>query len=281
MLISRKIVFVLVGLVAALSVGVVVYIIRTQNFPSTPSFVFGGIERTYLLHVPPSYDGRTAVPLVIVLHGYGETSTVAQNFITVAKSDKEGFILVCPQGVNAQWNAGFGAFNSSIDDVGFIRELINRLEQKYAIDPRRIYVAGFSNGAMMAYRLGAELSDRIAAIAPVAGSIGGMTGTVPKCISEPTQEVSVIVFHGTSDGSVPYGGGSYISVAESVAFWVRCDGCSTNPVNETSGSLIKSVYAGGRNGTEVVLYTVVGGGHEWPVTATDTIWDFFGSHPKQ
>jgi polyhydroxybutyrate depolymerase len=288
-LISRKVLFVLVALLVALS-AVVAVIELWPHATLENTFQFGGLERTYFLHVPPSYDGRTSVPLVIVLHGYTQTPLDIEAMTRFsAKSDKEGFIVAYPQGNGAQWNVGFALFKSNIDDVGFINELISRLEQKYAIDPKRIYVAGFSNGAMMAYLLGADLSDKIAAIAPVSGSIGAVTDNTLEQIPEPSQPVSVIVFHGTMDQSVPYEGGTpygFLSVAKSVIFWVRHDGCSITSQNETSsdGKVVKSTYTGGINGTEVILYTIVDGTHAWPttpITATDIIWDFFASHPKQ
>jgi polyhydroxybutyrate depolymerase len=112
-----------------------------------------------------------------------------------------------------------------------------------------------------------------------------MMNNVLEIIPDPSQPVSVIVFHGTADTSVLYEGDGFLSVAESVAFWVRHDGCFINPQNETisNGQVIKSVYSGGTNGTEVVLYTIVNLAHDWPTTpinATDIIWDFFISHPK-
>lgn len=301
-MISKKVIFIILASVVALSVGVIVFMLWTQmsSVLSKESFVFGGIERTYLLHVPPSYNGRTSVPLVIVLHGSGQSSTTAATFIKIEKSDKEGFIAVYPQGTSLSggpdWNIGQfpDYYPNGPDDVGFINEIINRLEQKYKIDPKRIYITGFSAGAHMTNFLGAELSDRIAAIAPVAGSVGSSKDNKLYYIPEPSQPLSVITICGTGDSTyngfvVGYGGAKTLSVAESVAFWVRCDGCSTNALNETSsdGNVIKSVYTGGTNGTEVVLYTLVGVGHTWPVsptnyiTATDIIWDFFKSHPKQ
>jgi polyhydroxybutyrate depolymerase len=201
--------------------------------------------------------------------------------------------MIYPQGVVNSWNVGFNigqAYAKKIDDVSFIRELIYRIEQTYTIDPDRIYVTGFSAGAYMAYRLGAEVSDVVAGIAPVAGSIGGRENTtIPvKIIANPSQPVSVIVFHGTADDSVDYYGKPSpamisLSVHDSVAFWVNADGCSKTAQNTTSadGKVVKSVYSGGLKGTEVVLNTLVGGGHEWPSNATDLIWDFFMSHPKQ
>jgi polyhydroxybutyrate depolymerase len=285
--ISRKVLFVFLALVMVLSTGAVIILLWPKGPLSRESFQFDGLTRTYLIHIPPSYDGRTPVPLVIVLHGYtGTAESIASLTLFTPKSDKEGFIVVYPEGLNQRWNVGFGALKFDTDDVGFINELLNRLEQKYEIDSNRIYVTGFSNGAMMSYLLGAELSDRIAAIAPVAGSIGSVTNNVLEQIPEPSYPVSVVVIHGTVDTSVPYEGDGFLSVAESIAFWLRHDGCSPNPQNETSsnGQVIKSVYSGGAKGTEVVLYTLINVAHTWPnmpITATDIIWDFFESHPKQ
>jgi polyhydroxybutyrate depolymerase len=279
-LVSKKVLSVILVAAIVLSAVVVVIELWPQTALSNESFEFGGLTRTYLLHVPSSYDGSTSVPLVIVLHGAGESPLQIETMTGfAAKSDKEGFIVVYPQGAS---NVGFDGWKSDVDDVGFINELINRLGQKYKIDPNGIYVTGFSMGAMMAYRLGADLSDKIAAIAPVAGTIGAITNNVLERIPDPSQPVPVIIFHGTADTTIPYEGDGYLSVAESVDFWVRHDRCSANPQNETSsdGKTIKSVYSGGTNGTEVVLYTLVSGGHGWPATATDIIWDFFESHPK-
>ena len=285
-MVPRRVLFVLLTFVVVLSVGVVAVKLWPQGAPSNGSFVFDGLTRTYLVHVPSSYDDNVPTSLVIVLHGYTGTAEGMEPLTGFTeKSDEEGFIVVYPQGLAQRWNVGFGTLKFDTDDVGFIDELIDRLEQKYAIDPKRVYVTGFSNGAMMAYLLGAELSGKIAAIAPVAGSIGSMTNVLER-IPEPSEPVSVLVFHGTADTSVPYEGDGFLSVAESVAFWVGHDGCSASPQNETmsDGNVIKSVYADGADGTEVVLYTLIGVGHDWPttpITATDIIWDFFAGHPKQ
>jgi polyhydroxybutyrate depolymerase len=292
---SRKVLFVLVALVATLAAGVA----HSEN-----SFVFSGSERTYLLHVPSSYDGRTSRPLIIMLHGSTQTAEGAQAFSGFSeKSDQEGFIVVYPQGAIfhfgiKDWNIKQFAHYAPADapdDVGFVNELISRLEQEYKIDPKRIYIAGFSAGAHMTYLLGAELSYRIAAIAPVAGSVGSRADNEIYYIPEPSQPLSVISFCGTVDFTylgfaVPRDSpkAKTLSVAESIAFWVRCDGCSPTPQNETSsdGKVTKTVYTGGKNGTEVVSYTLVNVGHVWPasppyIAATDIIWDFFKSHPKQ
>jgi polyhydroxybutyrate depolymerase len=197
------------------------------------------------------------------------------------------------------------------DDVAFLRDLIDDLGKRLSLDPDRLYVAGHSSGAMMTYRLAGELSPRIAAIGVVAGSVGvrGPRGGV-LTIPEPAEPVSVIVFHGTADRLVPYEGGGgaqpgvgFLSVAESIAFWVKQDGCSPEPEREVSkgGTVIKETYAKGKAGArqpdagaEVVLYTIVGGNHMWPgmrgaallssakeeISATDLMWDFFARHPR-
>jgi polyhydroxybutyrate depolymerase len=292
---SRTIFFVFIVVIVAFSVGI--YLMRTMSGNSSfyVSFEFDGRTRRYMVHIPLSYDGSNPTPLVISLHGYGGNARSSEQVTGFTeKSDKEGFIAVYPEGIGQSWNGPYccgEAYSSNVDDVGFIRELINRLEQEYNIDPDRIYVAGFSNGAIMAYRLAAELSDKIAAIAPVAGSIGGkFNGNAPlRKVAEPLNPVSVVIFHGTNDTSIYYYGGLSsnglfsLSVAESTNFWVNHDGCAETPQTEISpdGNTVKDVYAGGKNSTEVVLYTLVGFGHNWPATATDIIWDFFVSHPKQ
>ena len=284
--VSRRILSSVVTFIVVISIFAAAMNLLTQSAPSEGSFVFDGLTRTYLVHVPPGYDESVLTPLVIVLHGYTGT---AEGMVTLTgfneKSDEEGFIVAYPQGLSQRWNVGFGSLKFDTDDVGFIDELIDRLEQKYAIDANKVYVTGFSNGAMMSYLLGAELSDKIAAIAPVAGSIGSMTYGLER-IPVPSEPVSVLVFHGTADTSVPYNGDGFLSVAESVALWVECDGCYVSPLNETmaDGNVVKSVYSGGDNNTEVILYTIIGLGHDWPTTpisATDVIWEFFATHPKQ
>ncbi len=269
----------------------------------------GGRERTYLLHLPPAYDGKRSLPLVIVLHGGGGNAEGAVRMTGFsAKADREGFIVVYPNGSGRlkarllTWNSGNCcgyALDSDADDVGFIRALIDEMVRTRAVDPQRVYVTGMSNGGMMTYRLGCELSDKIAAIAPVAGALN-----VENC--QPANPVSVIIFHGTADEHVLYNGGEPIRkvdrhfrmdkpVSYAVSFWVKHDGCSGTSKRIEKGSIRTEIYDGGKDGTEVVLYTVNGGGHAWPggqayllgtvptreISATDLMWDFFVRHPKK
>ena len=285
------------------------------------SLLVDGLERTYLIHVPLDYDGTNPVPLVLVFHGGGGNGKNAQEMTGFNdKADEEGFIVVYPQGMGRfdnyllTWNAGFCcgyAYENQIDDVRFIRELIVHIQDQYTINESRIYATGLSNGGLMTYRLGAELSEIFAGIAPVTASIGGQAteGGEIWCIPHPSNPVSVIVFHGTNDTRIPYDGGtptdndtkgaySYLSVNESITFWIKANCCDELPKRNISesGKIICDIYSNGMNNTEVVLYTLIDGGHMWPggeqirndsdsptseISATEIIWSFFEDHPKQ
>jgi len=297
--------------------------------------MFDGRIRSYLLHIPSSYDGSNPVPVVIALHGHpGGWFDLKVSTDLDKKSDEEGFIVVYPTGHLAPLLERFLFFINTllptfhllghiwncwdycdIDDVGFIRALINHLDSTLNINSSRIYITGISGGGLMAYRLGSDLSDIVAAIAPIAGAIGGIwyTESTLYVIPKPTHPMSVIVFHGLQDRNLPYEGGwvngtlrlwntnikvdintNFLSVNESVSFWVEHNNCNPIPKIETSpsGNIITQTYANGTNGSEVVLYTVVNGGHEWfggpeafwppcEISATDLMWEFFEQHPKQ
>jgi polyhydroxybutyrate depolymerase len=272
--------------------------------------VFDGRERSYVVHIPPAYDGVHPSALVIVLHGGGGN---AQNAIKMTgmndKADEEGFIVAYPNGSGRlkkrllTWNAGICcgyALDRDIDDVGFIRALITKLEREFKIDARRIYATGMSNGGMMAYRLGCELSDKLAAIAPVAASF-------PTWNCRPAYPLSVVVFHGTDDRNILYEGGKPerqvdrhqridVAIPAAISFWAQHNRCSTIPEKLEKAGFSRESYTGGRDSTEVVLYVIRGGGHAWPggkkgilwgdkptqtIHATDAMWDFFKRHSKR
>ena len=269
----------------------------------------GGRERSYLLHLPPSYDGKRPVPLVIVLHGGGGNAQTTVRMTGFSEnSDKAGFVVAYPNGSGRlktrllTWNAGNCcgyALDENVDDVGFIHALIDELVRTRTVDPKRVYATGISNGGMMAYRLACEMSDKIAAIGPVAGALN-----VENC--QPAGAVSVIIFHGTDDQHVLYNGGEPVrradthvrvdkAVSYAVSFWVKHDGCTETPQRSETGSIGTEIYSGGRDGAEVAVYTVKGGGHAWPggkayllgpeptreISATELMWDFFVRHPKK
>ena len=255
----------------------------------------GGLDRTYLIHVPASYDPQKPVPLILVLHGATQSPASAERMSKMSqKSESENFIVVYPSGTGRlpTWNSGSCcayAMKNHIDDIAFLSSLINKLETDYSIDRKRIFVTGISNGGMMSYRVGCELSDKVAAIAPVEGALD------VEC--KPTAPVSVLIFHGTADHLVPFNGGSTpfqmgskrsdTPVSEAVQFWVKHDACSTGPKHEETSEVHTEVYSACKSGSSVVLYAIQGGHHSWPgdrltpqINATDTMLAFFANHPK-
>lgn len=268
-----------------------------------------GRERTYLVHTPDNYNNSTPVPLVLVLHGGGGHAENAQRMSEMnTVADREGFIAVYPNGTGRlnyrllTWNAADNccgyAHEHEVDDVEFIRALIEQLQADYAIDPNRIYVTGLSNGGMMSYKLACELSDVIAAIAPVAGAMN-----LADCA--PTSPVSVIIFHGTSDRQVLYEGGATLEgidrgrvdqpVSSAVDFWTSHNGCAAEPTHTEEGSILSDVYTNCATDAEVTLVTIEGGGHMWPggkpgrhsadtpnqaINASEVMWEFFEAHPR-
>ncbi|MGB2695740.1 MAG: PHB depolymerase family esterase [Dehalococcoidia bacterium] len=278
----------------------------------------GGLTRNYILHVPPSYIGSDAVPLVLNIHGLGGNPTQQAGYTGLpAKADAEGFITVAPLGTST---GGFGvphwnfttiepyADPSVPDDVAFISDLLDKLEAQLCIDATRVYSTGLSNGAMMSVRLACNLSDRIAAIAPVAGAyyppFSPDIAAEPPCNS--TRPVSIIAFHGTDDPIILFEGGpigiSGIGLStrhiesEVMPDWAAHNGCDPTPVISQASANVRLIeYGNCDDGVVVQLYAVEGGGHTWPdaagalpesivgattteINANDLLWDFFQAH---
>lgn len=283
---------------------------RQEPDPARQSFRHGGRERTYVARVPPAV-ARTSgsVPLVIVLHGGGGNARNAETMTGfTAKAEAEGFIVVYPDGTSRgrpllTWNAGHccgPAMEDRVDDVGFISALIDTVASTHRIDRKRVYVTGMSNGAMMAHRIGIELSDRIAAIAPVVGAVFGDE-------KPPRSSVSAIMINGMLDESVPYRGGLSAGrgreawdgtppkpALEQARFWAGANGCDTTLHSQDRGTYVIGRHACSSS-VAVEIYSVKDNGHAWPggrsgsqlgdtpstaLNATDVIWSFFRSHPK-
>ncbi|MGH7594780.1 MAG: T9SS type A sorting domain-containing protein [bacterium] len=247
------------------------------------TLLHAGLSRSYLLHVPPSYDGNPPVPLGIALH---EFSGSAASFQTItafsAKANAEGFIVVYPNGISGSWTGGGccgAAMTNNLDDAGFINALIDTLAGQYHIDLTRIFVAGFSNGAILAYRLAAELSHKIAAISAVAGPM--MLDKV-----NPSRPVPIMHFHALNDAVIPYNGGNasgfvFPSVMSVLDFWINRNQCDPNStIIYNRNGVIGRKWQALANNADIILYTTPMGGHNWPssIAATDTIWSFFTSH---
>jgi polyhydroxybutyrate depolymerase len=270
-----------------------------------------GTPRTYIVHLPNNHAPAQPAPLVFVFHGGGGNATNAGRMSGMdTKADKEGFIGVYPNGTGGRanailltWNAWRccgAALDNKVDDVGFIRALVDAVARDYPVDRKRVYATGLSNGGMLAYRVGCELGDVFAAIAPVAGALNS-----DDCRAGP--RVSVIVFHGTADKHVRFEGGepwtafdrhkrTDNSVQFAIDTWKQRDGCQAPPERRRTGSVIHTSYACA-DGTAVELYAVEGQGHAWPggqkgvrfgnvdaptteISATDLMWEFFARHPK-
>jgi polyhydroxybutyrate depolymerase len=192
---------------------------------TTMSIMIGGRNRTFLVHVPPSYTGLIPVPLVLDLHGLGSNSSQQAGLSGFReKSDEAGFIVAWPQGVRNSWNA-YGCCGTAdflrIDDPAFLRAVVGRLGQLGSIDDSRIYITGLSNGGFMTHRMACEAADIFAAAAPVSAPLNTNALTC-----RPSRPITVVAFHGLNDGIVPYGGGIFQSAQNSLTTWASIDGCA-------------------------------------------------------
>ena len=264
------------------------------------SITHDGIERDYILYVPEIYDGSTAVPLVLNFHGFGSSASQQMfygDFRDIA--DTEGFLLVHPEGTtligNQFWNVGFPGLSSTIDDVGFTEALIDELATLYTIDLDRVYATGMSNGGSMSFLLACQLSEKIAAVASVTGSM--TQDTFDDCNAQlPTP---VLQIHGTEDDVVSYNENNLsLPIPDVISYWVDHNNCETTPTTTTlpdvdvsDGSTIEySVYEDGDNGITTEHMKVIGGGHTWPgsilnsagtnqdIDASMEIWLFFSRY---
>lgn len=276
--------------------------------------VHEGVERRYLIYVPPGLDDRSAPrPVVLALHGGGGTA-LGMVRLTLGRfnqlADEHGFYVVYPQGVGNSWNDGRGDVSSRahaerIDDVGFISVLIAHLQSEYPVDSRRIFATGISNGGLMSFRLACSLPGTIRSIAPV-------TASIPTEIAESCMQgsgVGLVLFNGTDDPLVPYDGGQIrvfgkdrgevLSTTETIRIFVARNGCANNAEktemadrSDDGTRVVSFAYPDCRSESEVLLYRIEGGGHTWPggfqylserligrtsrdINACDEIWRFF------
>lgn len=267
------------------------------------------ITRDYKVHVPHNYVPGNPTPVIFAYHGGGgDAETIMRQSLLSQKSESAGFIVVFPEGTGIAglqtWNAGKCcgvAQDKEIDDVRFFDEMLIDLAKNFSIDSKRIYATGHSNGAMMAYRLACDRSEKVAAVAPNAGH-----DSYENC--NPTRPVSIMHFSGLADDRIPYAGGSCaeldpyscISAPDYSAQWAVLDGCSTFVQTYQNGTTSCFTHQSCNNGAEVTLCAVGNNGHTWPgggynvdsrwwrnqvgpissdITATDAMWKFFQAHP--
>lgn len=267
----------------------------------TATIQYDGLERSYILYVPAIYEAiGPEVPLVLNFHGYTSTANEQMfygDFRGIA--DTANFLVVHPMGTEdntgtTHWNVGWGA--STVDDIGFTNALLDTLLANYHINADRIYSTGMSNGGFMSYELACELSERIAAIASVTGTMNA--GRFGSC--NPGHPMPVMEIHGTSDATVPYNGANWIEGTEEVvAFWADFNNLSPEPTitdvpntNINDGSTVERWVYSDENATgiEVELFKIFDGGHTWPgtifgfpgtnydINASQEIWRFFSKY---
>jgi polyhydroxybutyrate depolymerase len=265
-----------------------------------------GTTRSYLLYVPHSPPKDHPLPLFLVFHGGGAHDYNMPRFTGFdAIAESHGFLVAYPESVNGHWNDGRDL--SPADDVGFVRAVISEIERSHTVDSGRIYATGISNGGFFSLRLACDLADRISAVASVAATMP--EPLLPAC--HPSKPVSIMFIQGTSDPLVHMEGGAVarthgrnISLADSVHFWLDQDQLTKKlqssdlPSHDPNGTSVhRDIYDGGKQGTEVVVYTIHGGGHTWPggqqylpvflvgkvnhdLKASDVIWEFFSRHSR-
>ena len=259
-----------------------------------------GLQREYILYVPASYTVDQSVPLLFNFHGYTSNANVQMyygSFRSIA--DTAGFIIIHPQGTLDNqgitfWNVGWGT--EVVDDVGFTEAMIDSIGVKYNIDLERVYATGMSNGGFMSFHLACQLSEKIAAVASVTGSMTPFTFN--NC--NPQHPAPILQIHGTADNVVPYNGAIAwtLSIEDVLQYWVNYNNCDTSAtitnlpnINLYDGSTVELIiYDGGDNGVTVGHFKVIGGGHTWPgtvfgspgtnydINASVEIWKFFSKY---
>ncbi len=274
--------------------------------------------RTYLLHIPRNYHEQKAWPFILALHGaFGTAGTMERQSGFSALADREGFVVAYPNGVGLcghlqHWNAGHCcglAEMDRVDDVGFLRYVLRDVSSRVHLDPQRLYVVGYSNGAMLAYRFASEHSGSIAAVGVVAGSLGSSKGPghAARRIGPPQTPVPLIAIHGRDDETIPLAGGPglhsgprrYVPVVDSVELWARYCRCAAAPqvTDDPSEDRCTLMWRDGQEEPRVVLHILDHWKHVWPGTlvtgqlppehplrmfeASQVIWDFFCSRTPQ
>lgn len=249
---------------------------------TTRTIQVGGLNRSYILRVPGSYDGTTPVPLLLDFHALLTSASYQRNNSgTLDVAEAEGFIVAYPQGIDNAWNIGPCCTRSrTVDDIGFARAIVEQVKAEACVDEKRVYATGYSNGGGMAYTLACKAADVFAAVAPAAFDL------IEEVSCTPSRPVSVFSARGRLDSIVPYEGGRstpptsypldpihFLGAEGTFEKWAQINGCSGAPVSQ---GLSCDAYRNCAAGTEVVLCTSRFGGHSaWDAEAS---WDYLKDH---
>jgi polyhydroxybutyrate depolymerase len=292
-------------------------IIVLDQFEFKDTIMHNGIERSYVIHFPPTYNGIDKLPLVMALHGGGEgdgQDLLDKNHFDEV-GDTENYISLFPNGVFSDWADGRGVTDSElagIDDVSFLSDLIDHLIQKYQLNTNKVYVCGASNGGMMTQRLACEIPQKFAAF-------GSIIASMPNEVFDscnPQEPVSMLLMNGTDDTFVPYDGGdlgpltdggSVIGTDETILFWQNNNLCTNftptitdlpNIDNTDNSTVTVFDYGSCTSSSEILLYRINDGGHILPgfeaninpvplvgyinydIDAAEEIWKFFEKHSR-
>ncbi|MEX2140422.1 MAG: PHB depolymerase family esterase [Pirellulales bacterium] len=280
------------------------------------SLMHNGIRRNYTIYVPSGYSPGTSTPLVVNMHGLSDNRQLQMTYSGMnAVAEREGFLVVYPDAVNADW---FGPH----DNIGFIDGLLNDVSSQYAVNTAKVYATGVSQGGIMSYLLSVELPDRFAAVASVSGTRPVLVNGAffePDIATTPDRPFPLLHIHGTSDPLVRYNGGAGAvpgynftvpPVERVISDYVTNNGGDETPttvelpnINTRDGSTVRRISyeganyldsAGNSRQSEVVLYRIQNGGHNWPgdytpwpgwagtvnydISASTEIWNFFSRH---
>lgn len=250
----------------------------TPVSPGSETVSVTGDQRSYLVHVPETRAAKGDMPLLLVLHGgfsTAERMKTVTGFDEVA--DRYGFIVAYLQGRGRNWKDGRSPqhFTSRNIDIPYVKAVIEALTQSHPVDTSRIYATGFSNGSIMSQRLACEMSETFAAVAPISGPMAVEMGE--RC--EPERAISVLYMHGTADELIEFDGGLIVggrlpgkvwSAERTLDFWRQNAGCrDTGEVSridrrDDGTSVTITRYDRCEAGAEVMMVTIVGGGHTWP-----------------
>ncbi len=265
----------------------------------------GDRTREYRLYVPSGLDGERPAPLVFALHGGGGKAAREEGRVPYNKfAERDGWIVVYPNGIDGRWNdlrgyEGFVSQRENVDDVGLIETILRKLNSEFSVDEKRVFVTGASNGGLMSHTLAAKLADRIAAIAPIVGS---MARPISKEF-RPSRPVSVLMINNKGDPAVLWDGGeggraNFVSMPEAISKWKQANGCGDEqtvsaeaiPGEAADARVSHTVWSGCAGGVNLELYVVEANRHGHPRGILDTkngrgvyevIWDFFGRSDRK